>query len=85
MRTKVRRFRLNARSIYALVGWACGIALGFLLYLAWRPYEIFLTFLPFVGMASALWCGEKTEKIPSSDEINRPIELFPKDASAKRP
>jgi hypothetical protein len=84
MRTKVRHFRLNERVIYAVVGWVSGIALGFLLYLTWRPYEIFLTFFPFVGMASALLYGDRRGKIPTSDEINRPIELFPKDTSSKR-
>lgn len=78
------RFQLSERSIYALVGWACGMALGLLLYWAWWPNEFLLTFPPLAGMILALWRGEATNKIPSADELNRPITLFPKDTSSRR-
>jgi hypothetical protein len=79
-------WKINKRSIYALVGWSFGMVVGLLLYYAWRPYELFLTtLLPFVGMVSALWYGETTNKIPSADELNAPIALFPKDNSTKGP
>lgn len=54
------RFQLSERSIYALVGWACGMALGLLLYWAWWPNEFLLTFPPLAGMILALWRGEAT-------------------------
>jgi len=82
---KVLGWNINERSVYALVGWMCGMALGLLLYLVWRPSEIFLTLPSFVGMVSALWYGEATNRIPSADEVNAPITLFPKDTSTKGP
>jgi len=76
-------WNIKGRSVYALIGWACGMAVGLLLYFVWRPYEIFLIFPSFAGMGSALWYGEVTSKIPSVDELNAPITLFPKDPSTK--
>ena len=73
----------KGRWVYALVGWTSGTAIGLLLYLVWRPYELLLTFPSFVGMFSALWYGESTNRIPTVDELNAPITLFPKDASTK--
>ena len=70
---------ISKRSVYGLGGLACGTTLGLLLYCACRPCELFLAFPPFVGMVSALWYAEITNKIPSADEANAPITLFPKD------
>jgi hypothetical protein len=74
---------LKERSVYALFGWTCGMAIGLLLYLVWRPYELFLTFPSFVGMFSALWYGESTNRIPTVDELRAPITLFPKNVSKR--
>jgi len=57
---------LSKRSIYAIVGWAGGMAFGLLLYFAWWPNEFLLTFPPLAVMA--LWRGEATNKIPTFDE-----------------
>jgi len=70
---------LSKRSIYAIVGWASGMAFGLLLYFAWWPNESLLTFPPLTGMALALWRGEATNKIPAFEEMKRPITPFPKE------
>ena len=62
----ISHFRLSKRSIYAIVGWAGGMAFGLLLYFAWWPNEFLLTFPPLAVMA--LWRGEATNKIPTLDE-----------------
>lgn len=79
MKTEGGSFRLSKRSQYALAGWACGMALGLLLYFTLRPSVIFLTFPPLVGMSVAIWYGESTHKIPTADEMNRPPTLFSND------
>lgn len=53
------------------------MAFGLLLYFAWWPNEFLLTFPPLAVMA--LWRGEATNKIPTFDEMKRPITLFPKE------
>lgn len=83
MTTQFGGFRISKRSRYAVVGWACGMAPGLLLYIAWEPSQFFLTIPPVVGMCLALWYGEFKGKIPTADELNRPITLFPRDSSTK--
>jgi hypothetical protein len=78
---KDRRFRISERAIYGVMGWVCGMALGLLLYFAWKPSEFLLTFTPLAGMVLAIWYGESTGRIPTAEEANRPITLFPKDSS----
>jgi hypothetical protein len=78
---KDRRFRISERAIYGVMGWVFGMALGLLLYFAWRPSDFLLSFPPPAGMVPALWYGGSTGRIPTPEEDNRPITLFPKDSS----
>jgi hypothetical protein len=70
---------MSKRSLYALVGYLAGLAPGLALYFAWKPNVGLVTTLPLFGMVIALWWGERTHKIPTADEMNRPVTLFGKD------
>lgn len=84
MKPQIGRFRVSKRSMYAVVGWTCGMALGLLMYFVWWPNELLLTLPPLAGMVLALWRGEAANQILSADELDRPITLFSKDSSNER-
>jgi hypothetical protein len=83
MEVRSGRFRVSERAIYGVMGWVCGMALGLLLYFIWKASEFLLTFPPLAGMVLALCYSESTGRIPTVEEVRRPISLFPKDRSTK--
>jgi hypothetical protein len=84
MRNQRSRVRVSERAIFAMMGWVCGMALGLLLYFTWKADEFLLTILPLAGVVFALWYGERTGKILTAEDTNRPISLFGQDRSTKK-
>ena len=84
MNTNQSRMRKGSRAVYGVMGWIGGMAVGLLLYFAWKPDEYLLVALPLTSMALALAYGESSGRIPTVDEERRPITLFPKDPPPER-
>lgn len=84
MRNRRSAVGLNSRAVYGVMGWIGGMAVALLLYFAWKPDEYLLVSLPLTSMVLALWYGESSGRIPTVEEDNRPITLFPEDSPSER-
>ena len=70
--------RMAKRFGFALVGGTVGALTGELLQRFGLP-AILTAVLPFVGMAVAVYYGERTRRIATMEEVHRPLTLFGRD------